>query len=220
VQEGSRPVRQVAVTGVIDDYMGEGVFMNINALHRLMREGPQVSGALMLVDDRYEDDLYTLLKGTPRVAAVTVKTATLDSFNETVAENQLMMQMFNVIFACIIAFGVIYNTARISLSERSRELATLRVIGFTRWEISAVLLGELAVLTFLALPVGMLIGYGFAWLMVLSFDSELYRFPLVISQWNLAFATAVTLGAALISGLIVRRRLDRLNLVSVLKAAE
>jgi putative ABC transport system permease protein len=131
-----------------------------------------------------------------------------------------MMQGFIVGFACVIAFGVVYNTARVSLSERSREMGTLRVIGFTRAEISTILLGELAILTLASIPIGIAFGFGFAWLMVSSIDAELFRFPLIISPATMAFAAGVTILASVISGLIVRRRLDTLDLVSVLKQRE
>ncbi len=120
----------------------------------------------------------------------------------------------------MIAIGVVYNTARISLDERSRELATLRVIGFTQGEISSILLGELAVLTLLAIPLGWLIGYAFCAAMVIGFESELYRFPLVIQPASYARAAVVTMMAATVSGLFVRRRLNRLDLVEVLKSRE
>jgi putative ABC transport system permease protein len=130
------------------------------------------------------------------------------------------MIFFNVIFAGVIAFGVVYNAARVSLSERSRELASLRVMGFTRAEISAILLGELATVTLLSLPLGMLLGYGFAWVLVQLFETELYRFPLVVLPRTYAWAAITVLVAATISGLVVRRKLDRLDLVAVLKTRE
>jgi putative ABC transport system permease protein len=131
-----------------------------------------------------------------------------------------VMIFFNVLFSSVIAFGVVYNAARISLSERSRELASLRVLGFTRAEISLILLGELAVMLLIAVPAGLLLGYGLAALTVRAFDTELYRFPLVISARTFAFAAATTIAAALVSGLVVRRKLDRLDLVAVLKTRE
>jgi len=121
----------------ITEYGGTNAYMNIDALRRLLREGDSVSGAFLTVDDDRTNDLYTKLKHTPHVAGVNIKSAAITSFEETIAENMLMMQSINIIFASIIAFGVVYNSARVSLSERSRELATLRVMGFTRAEISA-----------------------------------------------------------------------------------
>jgi putative ABC transport system permease protein len=125
-----------------------------------------------------------------------------------------------VLFSSVIAFGVVYNAARISLSERSRELASLRVLGFTRAEISLILLGELGAILATAVPSGLLLGYGLAALVVTAFDTELYRFPLVISPRTFAFAATATIVAAVISGLVVRRQLDRLDLVAVLKTRE
>jgi putative ABC transport system permease protein len=220
VLEGQRPVREVVVAGLSRDYMGVSAYMDRHALNRLMREESTMSGAFLTVDTRQTDALFRTLKATPRVGGVAVKQAAVRSFWETVAENLMVMRAFNVSFACIIAFGVIYNTARIALSERSRELASLRVLGFTRAEISAILLGELAVLTFAALPLGMALGYGLAALASWFLNTELYRIPLVVNRSTFAFGATVILVATLLSGLVVRRRLDHLDLVAVLKTKE
>lgn len=220
VLEGKRPVRTAVVAGLIEDFAGTTAYMDLRAVNRLMREGPTVSGAYLAVDPAQRDALYHKVKNTPLVASASLKEAAVQSFRETVADNLLIMRLFNVIFACVIAFGVVYNSARISLAERSRELATLRVIGFTRAEISLILLGELAALTAVALPFGLLMGYGFAGLATLAFDNELFRLPLIVDAWTFAFAAATVLAATLVSGLIVRRMLDRLDLVGVLKTKE
>jgi putative ABC transport system permease protein len=220
VLEGERPTFQVAVAGLVNDYTGTSAYMRLPALNRVLREGSAVSGAFLLVDSRHRDALYTTLKNTPRVAGVTIKTAALKSFQDIIAENLMVVRAFQVAFACVIAFGVVYNNARISLSERSRELATLRVIGFTRAEISAILLGELAVLTLAAIPVGLAMGYGLAALTVLGLDTEMYRIPLVINLSTYGFATAVILVATVLSALVVRGKLDHLDLVAVLKSKE
>lgn len=218
VLEQERPVRQVPVAAVVQQFTGKGAWMSASAAHDLMREQDAVSGAHLDADARRLDALYHELKETPAVQGVTIKRAAIESFMETIAENILRMRMFNIIFACIIAFGVVYNAARITLAERSHELATLRVIGFTRTEISAILLGELATLTLVAIPFGLLIGYGFAALMVASLNTEDQRFPLIIEQSTYAMAASVVLIAAVISGMVVRRRVDHLDLVAVLKA--
>lgn len=220
VLEGKRPVRQAVIAGTLEDFVGLSVYMNIDALRRLMREGPVLTGVHLMVDPREQTALYQELKSTPQVAAVAVKQYAIDSFNVTVGENMMLMKSINMLFACVIAVGVVYNSARISLSERSRELATLRVIGFTRGEISAILLGELAVVTLVAIPLGLAIGSGLAWWMCLAFDLEMFRFPLVISRYTYGFAALVVLLASIASGLSVRRRLDQLDLVAVLKSRE
>lgn len=220
VLEGKKPIRQAMIAGTLQDFAGLSVYMELEALRQLMREGPVVTGAHLLVDPEYQAALYRELKETPQVAAVTVKQHAIDSFDRTVAENLRVMKTINLLFACVIAVGVVYNSARISLAERSRELATLRVVGFTRGEISAILLGELAVITLAAIPVGLLAGKFFAWWMTVAFDQELFRFPLVISQRTYAFSAAVVLVASTVSGLVVRRRLDELDLVAVLKSRE
>jgi putative ABC transport system permease protein len=221
ILEGRRPVRDVPVVALVDDFAGVSAYMDLAAANRLMEEGPLVSGAHLAADPDRIDALYAELKRTPRVAAVTIRRAALDSFRRTIAENLLRMRLFNVAFASVIAFGVVYNAARITLSERSRELATLRVIGFRRSEISAILLGELAAITLAAIPLGFALGYALAAFVIhVGFDTELFRIPLVIDRSTYAFAAAVTLAAATVSGLVVRQRLDRLDLVAVLKSRE
>jgi putative ABC transport system permease protein len=189
-------------------------------LSQLTREGITLSGAYLLADSRYEPELYARLKTIPAIAGVALKRAAVSSFKDTIGETMGIMIAFNVFFSAIIAFGVVYNAARVSLSERSREFASLRVLGFTRAEISTMLLGELAIITVLAIPIGLGIGYAFAATVVAAFESEMYRFPIVVSRRTYAFAAIVTLTAAAVSGFVVRRRLDRLNLVEVLKTRE
>jgi putative ABC transport system permease protein len=220
ILEGEEPIRSITVAGLASEYSGTNAYMNRHQLNRLMRETDAISGAFLAVDSAYQSKLYRELKRTPQVASVLIKSATVRQFRETIAANQATMQSFTVFFAAVIAIGVVYNTARISLDERSRELATLRVIGFTRGEVSAILLGELAVLTLVAIPVGCFIGYGFSAAMVSGFESEMYRIPLVIRPGSYARAAIVTGLAAAASGLLVRRRLDQLDLVEVLKSHE
>lgn len=218
IMEGRRPARTVEVAGLIADYSGQSVYMNIGALHRLMREQDAVSGAFLKTDPERSGPLFSELRMTPGVAGVTIKDAALQSFEETIAESLLMLRAFTISFATIIAFGVIYNSARISLSERGRELATLRVIGFTRAEISRIMLGELGLLTLIAIPLGLVIGRELGFFAMQALQTEHQRFPVVIGRQTYAYAVSVALVAAAVSGLIVRRRLDRLDLIAVLKS--
>jgi putative ABC transport system permease protein len=220
VLEGARPIREAPVAAIVSEYMGMAAYMEIDALRRLMREGPTISGAFLQVDPAGRGALYRRLKATPRIAAASLKDAAIESFERTLAETMNVMIFFNLLFASVIAFGVVYNAARVSLSERSRDLASLRVLGFTRAEISSILLGELGVVTVAAIPVGMLLGYLFAAWIVTVMDTELYRFPLVIRPRTYAYGVIAVVVAATLSGLVVRRRLDRLDLVAVLKTRE
>ena len=220
VLEGQRGIYEVPVTAMVTELGGTNAYMNRSALHRMLREGPHLSGAHLRVEASKTDELYRRLKETPRVAGVSVKKAALQSFHETIAENLNGLRTFNIIFASIIAVGVVYNSARISLSERSRELATLRVIGFSKAEVATILLGELALLTLAALPLGMLIGYGLAYWVSLGLDTEVYRIPLVVNPATYAFSAIVVLVAAIGSGFSVRRGLSHLDLVAVLKTRE
>ena len=220
VLEGRRPTRQVRVTGIAEQYVGTAAYMDIDALDRLMLEGSSISGAWLKLDREYKGAFYEAVKGTPAIIGLSIRDAAIQGFNETVGQNLIQMTLTNIAFAAIIAFGVVYNSARISVSERGRELASMRVLGFTRAEISAILLGELAILVLLALPLGMVTGYVIAAGVVRSLQTELFKLPLVIDASTYAWTALVVLGAATISALVVRRRLDRLDLVAVLKTRE
>lgn len=220
VLEGPQPVWQVPVAALVTEHFGLSAYMDLDALNRLMKDGELVNNVNVMVDANYVDYLYRKLKETPKVASVTIKEASVRSFRETVMENMLQMQFFNLMFACVISFGVVYNTARIGLSERGRELASLRVLGLTRGEISFILLGELALLTLFAIPLGIVLGFGLGKLVTTFLDTELYRVPLVVSQKTWAMAVSVVAVSAIASGLVVRRKLDHLDLIAVLKTRE
>jgi putative ABC transport system permease protein len=220
VLEGARPKRSVSVVDLVDDSMGLQAYMNIDAVRRLMREASVVSGAALTIDSSAVDRFYSRIKATPLVAAVSLRHVILRNFRDTMAQNMNLQIFLNVMFAGVIAFGVVYNSARVSLSERERELASLRVLGFTRGEISLILLGELAAVTVAALPVGALIGLALGDLIMVIFNNEVYRLSFTVSAATLAWSFLIVIIAAIGSGLAVRQRLDRLDLVGVLKTRE
>jgi putative ABC transport system permease protein len=220
VLEGDRPTRQLLVVGVIDELIGLSAYMDIGALNRLLQEDATISGAYLAVDPQQAPRLYTLLKRVPAVAGVSLRQAARLSFEQSTAKSLKVFTTILAVFASVITFGVVYNAARIALSERGRELASLRVLGFTRAEIAVILLGEQVLLTCMAIPLGWLIGYGLCVLVSQGYDSELLRIPLVVTPATYAFAFLVVAGAGVISGLIVRRRLDHLDLIAVLKTRE
>lgn len=220
VLEGERPVRDVQVVGTVDELIGLSAYMNRRALNRLMQEGESSSGAFLMVDSPAIDELYVQLKQTPAVSAVSIPEVALASFNETIAKTMNISTVILIGFAVIIAFGMVYNGARIALSERGHELASLRVLGFTQGEIGFMLLGEQALLTLIAIPVGLAFGYGIAGLITVAIDTELVRFPLVVSAKTYVLAFLVVALSAFLSGYLVRWRLRHLDLVAVLKTRE
>jgi len=220
VLEGARPTLRVPVTGLISQFLGVGGYMDISALNRLMKEGSSVSGAYLKIDTNQQQSIFDELKKRPRVAAVSITSQVKQNLYETFGENILTYTFILTLFAGVLVFGVVYNSARISLSERGREMASLRVLGFTRAEISFLLLGELAIITIIAIPVGFLIGYGLTAFLVTQLSTDLYRVPLVINRDTYTFAALVVLISATISGLIVRHRIDHLDLIGVLKTRE
>lgn len=215
-----RRVARVPVTDIVQSYMGLAVYMNAQALDRLIGDGPRLSGVRISVDPAALDRLYAAVKQTPALASIALQGVSRERFRETIAENITIMTTVFTGLAVIITFGVVYNSARIQLSERARELASLRVLGFTRTEVSSVLLIELAVVVALAQPLGWVLGYLFSWAMVEGMGSDLFRMPFVVHPPTFAAASLVVLATAIVSALIVRRRIDRLDLVRVLKTRE
>ncbi len=220
ILEGVRPVADLPVTRIVDDLFGLGAYVDIRVLNRLMQEEDVVSGAHLAVDPLSRDRIYRDLKQAPAVAGVSIREAALESFKETIAASLTLTNTSGIIFACIIAAGVIYNGARIALSERGRELASLRVLGFTRAEVGWMLILEQVILTAVAIPIGFVLGYGLSALLVGAYDSEVYRMPLVVSRATRAFAFIVVAIAVTGSSLVVLRRIKRLDLVEVLKTRE
>lgn len=220
VLEGARPTRQVRVAGLVTEYIGLSAYMGLDALNDLMREGDRISGAFLAVDPTQRPAVFAALKERPRVLGVTQREVAIRAFYDTMGETLLIFAFINILLAGSIAFGVVYNAARITLAEHARELASLRVLGFTRGEIGYILLGELALLTLAAIPLAFAFGYLFAWLIATGLASDLYRVPLVLEPSSFGLSAAVMVAASVLSGAIVRRKLDRLDLVGVLKTRE
>lgn len=220
VLEGSRPVRQVRVAGLAKQYIGVMGYMDLAALNRLMAEGSAISGAYVTADPLFNVEIYRELVNMPRVAGTVVRRDEIKNFYDTQAEALLFFTLVSTILAGTIAFGVVYNTARIALSERGREMASLRVLGYTRGEISYIFLGELGLLVLVAIPLGFVIGRGICEYIARALQSDLFRIPVVIGPETYSLAASVVVASAFLSGMIVRHRLDHLDLVAVLKTRE
>ncbi len=220
ILEGHRKTINVPVAGTFETYIGTPAYIEIGALARLLGERSTVSSVHLRVDSLHQAALLRELQTLPGISGITIKEAAIRMFDETMAETMLIFVSFFVAFSGALAFGVTYNAARIALSERGRELATLRVLGFTRSEISYLLLGELALLTLMALPLGCLVGWMLARLTVMGFETELYRVPFIIELSTYGSAIVIGSMATALSALLVRRRIDRLDLIAVLKTRE
>ena len=218
--EGRRRIEDVPVTAIVRSYVGMGAVMDIAAVNRLMGEGPEITAVNVKLDPRGAAGLYAAVKAMPAVSSVALQSVSLQTLRATMAENILITTGVFTALALTIAVGVAYNSARIQLSERARELVSLRVLGFTRAEVAWILLAELGLLTLAALPLGCILGYGLALAMTKGFETELFRIPLVIETSTYAWAMLAAASAALASGLAVRRRLNGLDLVEVLKSRE
>ncbi|HEU4585559.1 MAG TPA: FtsX-like permease family protein [Gemmatimonadaceae bacterium] len=220
LQEGSRRTRRVVVAGMAEQYLGMGAYMTLASANRLAGRGDVASGAYLMVDRQNTSSVITALRERPRVAGAMSQERAIASFMETSARTMLLFTFILSLFAGVIAFGVVYNSVRIALSERDRELASMRVLGFRRGEIAYILLGEMALLVLLAIPVGFVIGALLSNATVAALQSDMFHFPVILTRKTFGSAAAVVLGAALVSALLVRRRLDRLDLIGVLKTRE
>ncbi|HEU5170002.1 MAG TPA: ABC transporter permease [Gemmatimonadales bacterium] len=220
ILEGDWETHHLAVAGVVDELMGLQGYMRLPALNRLLDEAPSVSMALLAVDRRSEAEVIRRLNDMPAVASVTSRAAVIAALREQSGESMAVVTLVLTIFAATIAVGVVYNNARVALSTRERDFASLRVLGFTRAEISRILLGELGVQVAAAIPFGLLLGTWLTQLVLQTAHPERFRFPVVISARTYAFAALVVVASSAVSGLLVRRRVDRLDLIGVLKTRE
>jgi putative ABC transport system permease protein len=220
VLEGRRLIRRVAVSQIISEYVGTFAYMSRPALNRLMMETPSANSVDLRIDQSKESDLFRALLDLPTVFSISVRRASLTTFRQMIDEMMIRMILFYVAFAAIIATGVIYNSARITLSERARELASLRVLGYHRREVAAILLGELALMTLLSLPLGCVFGYGLAAFFVSWFSTDLYRLPMSIAPATYGYAILIVVAASVLTAVSTARRVARLDLVAVLKTRD
>lgn len=218
--EGRRPVATLLLVGLAEDFTGIAAYMDHATINRFLGEGDVVTGASVSLDPAHRAEFLHALKGIPRVNTIAVKESMRASFRDTTAQSMGLLQTIYLTFAVIVTFGVIYNNARISLAERARELATLRVIGLTQREVGAVLVIELVILALVALPVGLLLGTGFATVIVHSINTETVRVPLVFTSYTYSFAVLVVSVASALSAVVVLRKLKQLDLIGALKAPE
>jgi len=220
VLEGSQPVLRAPVVGVTREYLGVNAYMNRATLNRLMGEGPALSGARLAVDAEHQVEIYRHLRDMPRIAGTIVRDTAIEQFHEVMEETIIYFSFVTALLGGFVAFGVVYNSARIALSERGRELASLRVLGFTRGEVGYILLGEIGLLTLAAIPLGFLFGLGLSGYLSLAFSSDLYRIPLVVAPSTYALAAAIVLASFAITAVLIWRKLSRLDLIEVLKTRE
>ncbi len=218
--EGARTQRDVRVEGVVKDLFAQMAYMRIASLNRLMNEGDAVSAMDVRLDPLQSNALYSRIKQTPGIATLAIKATSLQSFRDTSARNVLFFTSIFTIFAATIAVGVVYNSARIALAERAWELASLRVLGFSRAEVSTFLLGELAVEVMVGIPLGLVLGYALALFLTGQMNTESFRIPVIIASKTYVIAIVTVLVSGLVSALIVRRRIDALDLVGALKTRE
>jgi putative ABC transport system permease protein len=220
VSEGDRPQLDLNVASVVETPIGSSARVDRATLNRLMREGASLSGAYLTVDRARLRTIYARLKRTPMVAAVTARETMLEGIRDTVAENMGIVTLFNTGFAALIVLGVVYNSARISLSERARDLASMRVLGFRRSETGFVLLGEQLLLVIASLPVGIVLGIGLSRYLSEQFSADLYSIPFGVNPATLAEGVLVIGAASAATAILIRSRSDRLDLVQALKTRE
>lgn len=220
VREGRRPVLSLPVTGTFRSLLGAPAYYEIGALNDALNEPQRVSGAYLRIDAANETEVYEAIKNMPAVAGITLKADARQSLERMMNEGAGATRYYMAIIAAIITFGIVYNSARIAYAERAHDLASLRVLGFTKGEAAYVLLGELGLITLAALPIGALIGIGLAGAIAAGFSTDLYTIPADVGPDSIGNGAMAVIIAAIIAGWLVKRDVDRLELVSALKSRE
>lgn len=220
VLQGKRGHFEVPITGIIEQYFGIGAYMDLAYLSALLGQQPLVNSVNISIDENSLDAFYEEVKAAPNIAGIVRWDQIRQGVNDTIAESSSITTTVYALIASLIVVGVVYNSARILLSERARELASLRILGFTKQEVSSILMGELIFLTIVAIPIGFVLGAIFAKGLVASFSSDMFTLPFYISRWTYGFSGLVVFTASVASALLVRRRVNRLDLVAVMKTRE
>jgi putative ABC transport system permease protein len=220
VMEGRQHKRDLPVSASVDEAIGMASYMEIDTLNRLTGEGAVVSAAALYVEPSRLSILSRRLKQLPVIESVAMKAYTLASFLDKIAAMVLVSAGILTVFSVIIAVGVVYNTARISLQERAWELASLRVLGFTRAEVARILFGEFMVELVIGIPIGLLMSRAIIGLIARFHSNESFQIPGVIGARTYLAASIVVIAAAAASALVVRRRIDQLDLVAALKTRD
>jgi len=220
VREGRRPTLLIPVTGIAETLLGAPAFMEIGSLSRALKEPGRISGALLTMDEAETENIRAAIKDMPKVAGVSLKEDARNALIRLMNEGPGSVRYIMLGIAAIITFGIVYNAARIALAERIRDLASLRVMGFTRGEVAFVLLGELAVVTLIAIPLGIAMGFGLTCLIVKGFSTDIYQIPVVFSPRSYGGAILAVLGTSAVSALLVRRDLNRIDMIAALKTRE
>lgn len=220
VNEGRRPIMHIPVASIAQALLGSPTYMEISALNRALREPNRITGAYLRIDTAEKENISARLKAMPTVAGVSLKADSRAALEKAMNQGAGATRFVMAAIAAIITFGIVYNTARIAFAESARDLASLRVIGFTKAEAAYVLLGEIAVVTLVALPVGGLLGYYLTFAISSGFSTDIYQIPVVFAPAGYGVAALAVLFASLVSGWLVKRDVDRLDLISVLKTRE
>ncbi|MEO1251303.1 MAG: FtsX-like permease family protein [Pseudomonadota bacterium] len=220
VKEGRRPTLELPVSGKVEALIGTPAYMTMDSLNRALKEPYRMSGAYLKIDPEQRTAVYEQLKSVPKVAGVSLRREAYHNFKEMIDQGPGTFRNIMAVFSIVIAAGVVYNAARIAFIERSHDLASLRVLGFTKIEAGYVLLGELALLTLLALPIGSLIGYGLWAYLAGALSTELYQIPTVYREDSLGQSAIVVLVAAVIAAAFVQRDINKLDIAAALKTRE
>jgi len=220
VREGRRPTLEIPVAGLVETLIGTPAYMDMRALNRQMKEPNRVSGAYLKIDPLKRDAVYNKLKSIPKVAGVSLRREAYANFAKMIHEGPGVFRHIMLVFSVVIAAGVVYNSARIAFIERQRDLASLRVLGFTKIETGYVLLGELALLAIIALPIGSVLGYAIWFYLASAMSTELYQIPVIYKESGLGYAAIIVLGATAVASAFVQRDVSKLDMASALKTRD
>ncbi|WP_241686836.1 ABC transporter permease [Leptospira stimsonii] len=220
ILEGNRKKIAVRVDGLVEELLGQGAYMDLNSVNQLLGEGESVNLIALRTDAKEESALLSRLKDVPKISGVSTRAGSLKVFTDTMSRSTLATTVILFIFASVISIGVVYNTAMISLSERIFELGSLRILGFTREEVFKIIAGELGVEIIASLPIGCVLGYSLAYLLMTTVETEGFKIPLIISYRTYAVAILMTLGTSILSYFILYSKIKTMDLLSILKIRE
>jgi putative ABC transport system permease protein len=220
VLEGHQRTAHLVIEDTIDEMLGISAYMDIDRMGALTGEDRDYSEAMLAIDTRFGKAIQHSLENMPFVTGVTSRTGMIKDYQTTLADSMLTLNLVFILFASVLAFGVVYNSGRITLSERGREFASLRVLGFTKREVSMIMIGQQTAIVLLGMPIGFVIGYMLNISLARAYATELFRLPFEFSTQSLGYAAIVVLSAAVFSNIFIIKRIYNLDIIEVLKTRE
>lgn len=210
----------VKVSGIFDNYVENLVFVNLDTCTQQWGGAPELKAALLKAPEGADVAACgEKISSVDGVRTMQMSISSRDRISNMMSSLLFVVAMI-ILCAGLLAFIVLYNLTNINISERIREIATIKVLGFYPQEAASYVFRENLVLTGMGALFGLLLGVVFHAFVMDAIKVDMMYFKPIISPLSFAFAVILTFGFALIVNAIMRRRIDNIDMAGALKSIE